>query len=177
MDLYEGLMKYNPQWSPLEAHWIIVLLLTGLAAACCLLYWRKIVWSQAVSGFSLMIVLLMIFGTTVFTRQSGEELRWELRLFWSWKPAMAGDREMIEEVLLNILLLLPVGVLLPMTLRKPLRWSQGLTVGVLISALIELTQLFWRRGLFELDDIVHNSVGCMLGCLIGSWCVRRWQRG
>ena len=176
MDLYESLMKYNPQWSPLESQWIVVLLLTGLAAACCLLCWRKIVWSQAVSGFCLMIVLLMIFGTTVFTRKSGEEVQWELRLFWSWQAAMDGDLEMLMEVLLNLVMLLPVGILLPMTLRKPVGWRQGLAVGVLISAVIELGQLFWRRGLFELDDIVHNSVGCMLGCVFGSWCVQRWKR-
>lgn len=176
MSLYESLMKYNPQWSHLELQWIAIVLLMSLAAACCLLYRRKIVWSQAVSGVCLLIVLLMIFGTTVFTRQSGEEIQWQIRPFWSWKQALSGDREMLREILLNIVLLLPVGVLLPVTLRRPLRWQSGLWIGVLISTVIELGQLLWCRGLFELDDILHNSVGCMIGCMTGSWCVRRWKR-
>lgn len=176
MNLYQSLIEYTPQWSRLEIQWIVILLLVGLAAAWRLLRARKIVWSQAVSGFCLLIALLMIFGTTVLTRASGEEVQWQIRLFWSWQLALAGNREMLQEILLNVLLLLPVGVLLPLTLRRRLSWRQGLLIGVLISAMIELGQLFWRRGLFELDDILHNGVGCMLGCLIGSWCAGRWKR-
>ena len=73
---------------------------------------------------------------------------------------------MLLEILLNLVLLLPVGVLLPIMLRRPVSWRQGLCVGVVLSLAIELGQLVTRRGLFELDDIIHNSVGCMMGCVI-----------
>lgn len=33
---------------------------------------------------------------------------------------------------------------------------------------IEISQLWLCRGLFEFDDIIHNSLGCMLGCLLGN---------
>ena len=175
MDLYQTLAQYTPHWSPLEIRGIVIVLLTGMIAVGCLLCSRRIVLSQAVSGLCLLVVLLMIFGTTVFTRQSGPDALWKLRPFWSWRRVLAGDREMLMENLLNIALLLPVGILLPLTLRRPLRWWQGLLTGMLISFVIELCQLFWRRGLFELDDILHNSLGCMLGCIISSWCARRWK--
>ena len=173
MDLYQTVMRYTPRWSPLEIGGIIVVLMAGVIAVGCLLRSRRIVLSQAISGLCLLVVLLMIFGTTVLTRQSGPEALWRLRPFWSWARVLAGDREMLLENLLNIALLLPVGVLLPLTLRRPLRWWQGLLVGVLISSLIELSQLLWRRGLFELDDILHNSLGCLLGCALGSRFIRR----
>ena len=37
--------------------------------------------------------------------------------------------------------------------------------GVLISAVIETSQLIFMRGLFEWDDMIHNGLGCMVGCL------------
>lgn len=38
--------------------------------------------------------------------------------------------------------------------------------GVLISAVIETSQLVFMRGLFEWDDMIHNGLGCMVGCLV-----------
>lgn len=40
------------------------------------------------------------------------------------------------------------------------------TLGVLISAVIETSQLIFMRGLFEWDDMIHNGLGCMVGCLV-----------
>jgi glycopeptide antibiotics resistance protein len=34
-----------------------------------------------------------------------------------------------------------------------------------LSAVSELLQLVGHRGLFELDDLFHNTVGTALGCL------------
>ena len=34
-----------------------------------------------------------------------------------------------------------------------------------MSATIELSQLIFMRGLFEWDDMIHNGLGCMAGCL------------
>lgn len=31
--------------------------------------------------------------------------------------------------------------------------------------MIEVSQFIFRRGLLELDDIIHNSLGCMIGCM------------
>ena len=32
----------------------------------------------------------------------------------------------------------------------------------------EILQLVLKRGLFEFDDIMNNSIGCMLGCMFGN---------
>lgn len=175
MDLYQTLIKYNPQWTRLEVQCIIIVLLAAFVTACFLLRAKRIVRSQAIGGIGLLVALLMIFGTTVLTRVSGSESQWYLNPFRSWERVFAGSREMLWESLLNILLLLPVGILLPFTLHRRVRWWQGLLVGIAISAVIELGQLLWRRGLFEVDDIIHNALGCMIGCMISSWWAKRWK--
>ena len=69
---------------------------------------------------------------------------------------------------MNILLLFPAGILLPGLTGRKLKWWMGLLVGIAVSSAIEISQLLLCRGLFEFDDIIHNSLGCMLGCLLNN---------
>ena len=39
-------------------------------------------------------------------------------------------------------------------------------VCILISAGIEIVQLITHRGLFEFDDIIHNTIGAVIGAVI-----------
>lgn len=34
--------------------------------------------------------------------------------------------------------------------------------------IIEFSQLIFMRGLFEWDDMIHNGLGCMIGCLFAN---------
>ena len=43
---------------------------------------------------------------------------------------------------------------------------------MLLSSVIEITQLVSCRGLFEWDDMLHNGIGCMLGCLLADLVIR-----
>ena len=82
----------------------------------------------------------------------------------------------LEEIILNIILLMPAGFLLPFVCNRPLRWTAGLTEGLLLSGCIEGLQLLLGRGLFEFDDILHNSIGCMTGCMIAGFIINRFRR-
>ena len=51
-------------------------------------------------------------------------------------------------------------------------WKVGLLIGIGISFSIELLQLVLCRGLFEFDDIIHNSLGFLIGIvyLLTKYC-------
>ena len=57
---------------------------------------------------------------------------------------------------------------------EPKNWDTKITsaigrtllFGVLVSAVIETSQLVFMRGLFEWDDMIHNGLGCMIGSMI-----------
>lgn len=111
---------------------------------------------------------------TVFTRIPQAYPQYELHIFWSWKAFFVyHDNEMLKENILNCILLMPYGCLLPGALDKRISWKRGLVIGMGTSFVIELLQLITCRGLFEFDDIIHNGVGCMMGAVLGSWC---WLR-
>ena len=80
-------------------------------------------------------------------------MTYELIPFWSY-----GVKSLRMEILLNVILFIPVGLLAP-------RWK---TVGLAAeySMPIESAQLVSFRGLFEFDDVIHNALGTAVGVLL-----------
>ncbi len=66
-------------------------------------------------------------------------------------------------VLLNVAMFVPLGVLLPW-LWKPMRkWWRMLPVGFAVSAFLEICQYLSGRGILDVDDLFANTLGAMLG--------------
>lgn len=73
------------------------------------------------------------------------------------------------EILLNYILFVPLGILLYLCFGE----KYGLRVvliGFLLSASIEIVQLVFRIGLFEFDDMIGNTIGCLIGAAIAKVC-------
>ena len=77
---------------------------------------------------------------------------------------------------LNILLYIPMGYLLPFII-KPMRYSvlACTLVGFLCSCATEFAQLKWGLGFFQVDDIVNNTLGCLIGAIAGCMLSRLWR--
>lgn len=110
--------------------------------------------------------MFLILGSTVIYRASGDVMKYELTPFWSYVAIDNGQSELIKENLLNIALGVPVGFLLSFIMNKRSWWKAGL-VGFVFSSVIELSQLVFKRGLCEFDDVFHNTLGCVIGYGIG----------
>ena len=73
---------------------------------------------------------------------------------------------------LNLLLFVPMGYLAPQVLivggkkKAAGTWWKLALSGFLVSLLIETGQLIFHRGVFELDDLVKNTLGTIMGWLI-----------
>ena len=118
----------------------------------------------------LVFYLGFVFSLTIFSRTVSKDVQMELALFWSYKMIAHGDKYMFFEVFWNVVLFMPYGFLASIHSRSKAKWTVFLS-GSLLSVAIELTQLFTHRGLFEYDDIVHNTLGTAVGialCLIAS---------
>ena len=50
-------------------------------------------------------------------------------------------------------------------------WLMVAIIGCGISVTIESLQFFFMRGFSEVDDVMHNTVGCLIGWFMvkGSW--------
>lgn len=91
---------------------------------------------------------------------------------WVTECYDAGPDVMAAQLLLNIAMFLPYGLLLPIAahvLRKPLG---TLTVVLLTTVSIETFQYFIGRSA-DVDDVIMNFVGGALGYLLFTWLNRR----
>lgn len=97
----------------------------------------------------------------------------ELRPLAALRRALArGSVTPIRGIILNILLFLPMGYLLPFVFRKLRRHTirNVVLIGLLVSVATETLQMVFAVGWFDVDDIINNTIGALIGALI--WRVR-----
>ena len=141
----------------------------------------------------LSIYYYLLYLYTIVFRPQYSKPQYELALFWSYRRALSGSAYLWIEIILNYVLFIPIGLLLPVLIKhketggqKYRRKNRGkraqekrnrgctgtkngyafaITVltGILTSLSIEISQLCFRRGLFEWDDIIGNTVGTIIG--------------
>ena len=105
----------------------------------------------------LIIYVVIILSATVLFRSPYEGRHFQPQLFWSYDVWEIEK----EQIVLNVLLFTPLGLIV----GSLWKWK-GILVGTDISLLVELLQLISSRGLFEFDDIIHNTLGTFIGVLI-----------
>ena len=68
----------------------------------------------------------------------------------------------IGERILNILLFVPIGLLVSVVLNK-WRFFKVLALGISLSVSIELLQLELKKGVCNIDDVINNVAGSIIG--------------
>ncbi len=115
---------------------------------------------------TLINYLVFVLLITLITRTQKTQPTAAWQPLWSWYEVIAHhNRRLLEEILLNILMLLPFGMLAA-SINPRIQLRHAVRMGVSLSAAIECTQFLLRLGLFEWDDILHNTLGCVLGAAI-----------
>lgn len=122
--------------------------------------------------FSLLIgYMFLVLADTVLIRTAGS-LRYELLPFWSYRDYFNGtDTSLMKQIIANVIMFIPIGVLAGMLLG----WK-GIYIGACFSVIIEVIQLITHRGLFEFDDIIHNSLGTIAGVAMFTLMREMWRR-
>lgn len=126
------------------------------------------------TGLLIGYLVLYTYLTLTYRRPSRKP-QINLDIFWSYFRAfqisdgVPGIRRLglARQILLNILVMIPVGLLFPLVYNC-FRHPYILTVltGFILSVLTEILQYFTRLGLCELDDVFNNTLGCLAGILL-----------
>jgi glycopeptide antibiotics resistance protein len=111
--------------------------------------------------------LFFIYGITVIFRTTNAKLSHCFSPFSSYKSLLQGEMPpLLYEMVTNVLLFIPVGLLLSQQVLKCTarqQWFIVFLLGLGLSLSIELLQLAFQKGSFEIDDIIHNTLGCLIG--------------
>lgn len=184
MDLIEVWNVQKPNWSP-ETYTLFYSLVGISFFLMMLIVCRKgYSKSKSVALFLLVIYLILVYASTVFSRIPGISTaeyegvsipfftgpNYQLEPFWTLRWGLeAFGKSFIWECILNILMLMPAGFLIPIVINNKRNGAIfGITLGVgfFISASIEILQLFLHRGLCEIDDLFYNTFGVIISCTI-----------
>lgn len=66
---------------------------------------------------------------------------------------------------MNVVVFIPVGLLLGIAFKQ-MAWWKALLIGCSISISIEALQFWLMKGFSEVDDVMHNTTGCILGYIL-----------
>ncbi len=110
--------------------------------------------------------LFFIFCTTVLFRDGLVEEHPALHPLWSYSVLYS---KLLAEILLNILMFIPIGFIVSASLKKR-NMLKIIGLGCCISLMIEILQFVTKRGVFNIDDIIHNSLGCAIGYILFLVC-------
>ena len=161
-------------------------------------------WLTQVKYYIFAVYVFANLYETLLFRVVTPDAKYELGFLWSYRKALSvhhgaesglqiliTDSAFLKEIILNILLYIPLGYLLPFTWPKlaqkkrevssgnrAIQWLGNIPwkvvlIGFLCSTATEVTQLVFHLGLFEFDDILNNTIGCVLGTLLYNGLLRR----
>jgi glycopeptide antibiotics resistance protein len=167
----------DPHIAPV--YFVMAAIIAILTAVVTLFHRRrgKITTPQSIALTSLTTYVFLVFSSTVFSRTPTDDYSYEWMLFWSYREIMRGSESLFWEDIFNVLMLLPVGVLASIVMKPEMKGKETnrlffavMLIGFLTSLIIEILQLVTKRGLFEFDDIFHNTLGVAIGEL-GYWMI------
>lgn len=97
----------------------------------------------------------------------------EIQRFWIYRERL-GMAAFVLNVFGNIVAFMPGGFLLPAISRRCRKWPGVMAVGFCISFMIECTQLLFRVGSFDVDDLLLNVLGVLFGFFLNR-VVQYWR--
>lgn len=104
----------------------------------------------------------ILYCSTVICRPDGSHIGFNLEPFWSYRTHSPNWELFILGNLLNVIVFIPFGILSGRVFISP-SWKLAILIGSALSVIIELSQFIFRKGFAELDDVIHNTLGCLIG--------------
>ena len=162
-------MKYMFQFDSGVPLYVILALLVFVTGVIVALYVRRKDRYSFIRNSLLTMLwgyLFFVLCVTLLFRECSDSMQYQFFPFWSYDVLY---NKIIAQLILNVLMFVPIGFLLG-NIMHGIRWMQVIEMGCLLSATIEILQLLTRRGVCNIDDVIHNTIGCVIGYCIFRLC-------
>ena len=113
----------------------------------------------------LVVYIICVLYLTLVCRQSQGRIL-ELVPFWSYAEAIRGQQGMWFQIAANIALFVPLGMLAGGIRSNNKVIIPAAIVGLALSIVIETCQYIFAIGTCEIDDLIDNTAGAVIGALI-----------
>ena len=126
-------------------------------------------------GFVLLVIYLVLLTYFLFfaeamgrTPDIRRDFHYNLTLFKEIRRFIVhsnilGSRAVMLNIVGNVVAFMPFGFILPEVWDQLNHWTTITLMGFLFSLCIELIQLVGRVGSFDVDDLLLNTIGALIG--------------
>ncbi|WP_040534116.1 VanZ family protein [Schleiferilactobacillus shenzhenensis] len=147
------------------------------------LLWRRLhgrrgQWGRELLLWVFVFYLMLVFALTVFR---GTYYPWQLQFYWhrsltevNWQlwtqtaKLQQGQSivDFIYNLFGNIAWFIPFGFLYPLVRQKPTGLIRTVLSGMLVSITIEALQFVLYTGISDVDDVMFNTLGALVGYIL-----------
>ncbi|MED2935627.1 VanZ family protein, partial [Bacillus wiedmannii] len=126
---------------------------------------RQVILLILIIGYYSLLIIATTFGRpaeNIFVRTIDFDVLSQYQQAWNQFSFNS-----FFHIIVNISMLFPLGILLPLFSEVFLKAKWMLISSITTSLFIETLQFITLRGSAELDDLLHNTIGMMLGyCIV-----------
>lgn len=133
-----------------------------LATVDGLLFRMRDAVSKTVGIFLLILYMYIVISITILSRSESGTWGASFEVFRTFRNTFYARKQIYE----NIIMFVPYAMLLYGLAERFRSLWRMLLIGAGSSLLIEVTQWLTRTGYFEVDDILTNTIGMLLGYLV-----------
>lgn len=109
--------------------------------------------------FLFIIYVIATIQISYFSREPGSRNSIDLILFSTWGDAPMSKAYVVE----NVIMFLPLGILVPAIWENMRHLHKCFLLSLSCTIAIETMQLIAKRGYCQIDDVVMNTIGGILG--------------
>ncbi len=121
----------------------------------------------------LVFYTFIVISVTLLSRRTSTSGSAILEPLWSYRNFLKNE-SIRDQIVANIAMFIPIGLLFPFVFN----WKKGILISFLFSILIEVLQFITHRGLAEIDDVISNTIGLLIGTglvVLGKKIVNYWS--
>jgi len=127
--------------------------------------------------YLLVLIYLLFFAEQYGRASAGREYSYnltpfkEIRRFWEYRDIL-GPMAVFTNLAGNVLAFIPFGAALPVINRRMRGLFQIAILSLEFSLIVETVQLIFKVGSFDVDDMILNTLGGIIGYIIFAVCNR-----
>lgn len=93
----------------------------------------------------------------------------EIRRFWNYRESI-GLNGVLLNLAGNVVCFIPLGFVLPVLSNRRLKFFSVLFISCTTSVMVELIQLYTKLGSCDVDDVILNTCGGIVGYILFAIC-------
>lgn len=142
--VYYYLQNINMQ-EILICYFCIILLLSIISEKS----WKKLIYNCILSSWYTMLIAITILGRSQKVENNF------ITFLSSFNELVQGNTAILYDILFNIVLFIPFGILL----QQRCQTYKNMFIIIFSTVFVESIQLYTSYGLFEISDLIANTIG------------------